>query len=255
MRAIPSALPRTSIAVAAACLLLAPAIQAQATGAIAGRVQDARTGQPVGLVQVFIADLDVGVLTQQDGRYLLLNVPAGNYTVTAQRIGYRVSTADVSVAAGQTVVQDLALSEEALQLDEVIVTGTPGGTQRRAIGNAVTQVEASEVTELMAVPTMQDLLSARAPGLDFTRIAGSVGGGSNMQIRGTGSFSLGAQPLIYIDGVRMDNSFSSGPDTNTSSRRASPACSTTSTRRTSRASRSSRGPPRPPSMGPRRRPG
>ena len=215
MRSTSSLLVRTGTSLAAAILLLVPELQAQQTGSVTGRIQDARTGQPVGLVQVFIADLDLGVLTQQDGRYLLLNVPAGTHTVTAQRIGYRVSTAEVSVAAGQTVLQDLTLSEEALQLDEVIVTGTPGGTQRRAIGNSVTQVEASEVTELMAVPTMQDLLSARAPGLDFTRVAGSVGGSSNIQIRGTGSFTLGSQPLIYIDGVRMDNSFSSGPDTNT----------------------------------------
>ena len=195
-------------ALCAAFLLAAPSLGAQQ---ITGRVLDQQTGAPMAAVQVFVAGSGIGALSQQNGRYLLLNVPAGTYTLTAQRIGYRQATAEVTVAAGETVVRDFALSEEALGLDEIIVTGTPGGTQRRAIGNAVTSVSAAEVTQTVAVSSIQDLLGGRSPGVQFTRQSGNVGTGSTIDIRGVGSFNVGGNPLIYVDGIRVNNSTDTGP--------------------------------------------
>jgi hypothetical protein len=96
---IRSRLTRALGVAAAGVLLLAPGLVAQ-TGSIAGRVIDAQSGQTIPAAQVFIADLDIGVLTQQNGSYILLNVPAGPREVTVQRIGYRqvVQTATVVAA-------------------------------------------------------------------------------------------------------------------------------------------------------------
>ena len=89
------------------------------------------------------------------------------------------------------------MSEEALQLDEIIVTGTAGGTRRRAIGNSVSQVQAAEVTEVQAIVDVQQLLTGRSGGsVEFQRLPGSIGEGSTIIIRGVGSFSLGNQPLV-----------------------------------------------------------
>src|SRR5690349_12285290 len=118
-------------------LLAAPALGAQQ---VTGRIVDAATNQPMAAVQVSITGTGIGALSHNTGRYLLLNVPLGTHTVTAQRIGYKTVSAQVNVTAGATVVHDFTLAEEALGLDEIIVTGTPGGTQRRAIGNSVTAV-------------------------------------------------------------------------------------------------------------------
>ena len=95
---------------------------------ITGRIVDQGSGQAMAAVQVSIPGTGIGALSQATGRYLLLNVPVGTHTVSAQRIGYKTVTASVTVAAGATVVQDFAMSEEALGLDEIIVTGTAGGT-------------------------------------------------------------------------------------------------------------------------------
>ena len=95
---------------AMASLVGAPSLLAQG-GTIAGRVTDAGTGEPLPSAQVFIQDLDVGALTQANGRYILLNVPAGTRTVTVQRIGFRDPTETVSVGAGQTVALDFLVSE------------------------------------------------------------------------------------------------------------------------------------------------
>ncbi|HUF76637.1 MAG TPA: TonB-dependent receptor [Longimicrobiales bacterium] len=195
----------------AALLLFAPGVMGQ-TGSIAGRVVDAQSGQTVPAAQVFISDLDLGVLTQQNGSYILLNVPVGQHTVTVQRIGYRQVDQTVAVAGGETAVLDFRITEEALQLDEIIITGTPGGTQRRAIGNTVTTVSVADVTQDVAITNMQDLLSARTPGLEFSRLSGNVGAGSGITIRGTGSFSSSRnQPIVFVDGIRVNNDVSAGP--------------------------------------------
>lgn len=189
-------------------------------GTITGRVTDAQSGQPVASVQVYIANMDTGVLTPQNGRYLLQNVPAGTHTLTAQRIGYETVTRQVAIAAGGTVVQDFSLSENALQLEEIIVTGTPGGTQRRALGNSVARLETAELVNQAAIPDVQGLLEGRAPGVRFNGLDGQVGGGRGISIRGVSSVNLGSQPLIYIDGVRVENDPTVGPNTGSSQSRS-----------------------------------
>jgi TonB-linked SusC/RagA family outer membrane protein len=206
---------------AAALLLAVPGLDAQQTGTVTGRVTDSQGGAPIASVQIFIEDLNLGALTQQNGRYLLVNVPAGTHTVTAARIGYRTVTQEVTVGAGATVVQDIVLSEEALQLQEVIVTGTVGQTQRRALGNSVERLSAEDVTDQAPISSVQELMAARSPGVRFDRNDGQVGGGSGVTIRGVSSVVLGSQPLIYVDGVRVQNDATLGPATGSASGNAS----------------------------------
>src|SRR5690606_35051460 len=201
------------LGVSAAMLLATAAGLAAQAGTVTGRVTNAETGQPIASAQVFIPDLDQGVLTQQNGTFIIVNVPAGTHTVSVQRLGFREESQAVTVAAGESSVVNFAITESALALDEVIVTGTPGGTLRRAIGNAVATVDVADIAERAVVTDIQDVLSARTPGLNFQRVSGNVGGGSPIRIRGVSSLELGANPLIYVDGVRIDNDQTLGPST------------------------------------------
>ncbi len=194
------------------CLVSAPTLYAQEPGSITGRVLDAQSLQPLPAVQVSITSLGLGAITQQDGRFSLLDVPAGVHDVTVQRIGFRTLTEAVRVDAGASVTRDFEMAQTALQLDEVIVTGTPGGTQRRAIGNAVVRLNASSVAETRPVANISQILQGRTPGLAIGRSGGNVGEGGFIRIRGVSSLTLGTQPLIYVDGVRMDNSTNLGPN-------------------------------------------
>src|SRR5688572_2379527 len=92
-------------------LFAVPPLSAQQ---ITGRVTNAQSGEPLAAVQVFIAGSGIGALSQQNGRFLLLNVPIGTHTLTAERIGYQAATQQVTVGAGETVVQDFRLTEQAL---------------------------------------------------------------------------------------------------------------------------------------------
>jgi len=186
---------------AMASLAGAPGLSAQG-GTITGRVTDSGTGEPISSAQIFIAELDLGALTQANGNYLLLNVPAGTRTLAVQRIGFRESTATIQVAAGQTVVQDFLIAAAAIQLDEVIVTGTAGGTRRRALGNTVARIDAGTLA-VRPVTRIEEAVGSGIPGVRMMRPATSAGGASEIRIRSSNSLSLGGGPLIYVDGIRI----------------------------------------------------
>ncbi len=188
-------------------------VQEPQGGTITGLVTDAATGQPLSSVQVYITGTGAGGLTRDNGRYLLQGVPTGTHTLTAQLLGYETITREVTVTEGQTVVQNFVLRQQALRLDAIVVTGTAGGTQRRAIGNVVAHVDASKVMEVAPVANVDQLLSQRTAGLMVLPSAGQVGTGSAIRIRGTNSMSLSNNPIVYIDGVRMDSDPTAGPGT------------------------------------------
>lgn len=181
------------------------------TGSITGQVIEVRTQRPLANVQISITGSGIGALSNNSGRYQLSNVPVGQVTVRAQMIGYGTEERSVVVGAGETITVDFQLAEHALVLDELVVTGTPGGTQRRAIGNVVTSINAAKLTESAPVADVGSILNARAPGVVVMPGTGMVGAGSRIRIRGASSFSLNDQPLVYVDGVRVNNDVSSGP--------------------------------------------
>src|SRR5690606_11690686 len=100
--------------------------------------------------------------------------------------------------------------EAAVALDEIVVTGQPGGTQRRAIGNSIATVNASDVVAVAPIKSMQELINGRAPGVVIMPGTGMIGSGSVVRVRGNSTFSLSGEPLIYVDGVRVLNEVGSG---------------------------------------------
>ncbi len=173
---------------------------AQEPGRITGQVTMEGSGAPLGEVQIFLTDTGVGSLTRQNGRYVLLNVPPGSYEMRAERIGLGSSTAQITVGAGETLVQDFTLTEEALGLDEIVVTGTAGAARQREIGNTIAQINAAEIPDRPVL--VSDILQSQAPGLEVYG-GGGVGQAKIIRLRGASSVSLSNHPLIYIDGVRM----------------------------------------------------
>ncbi len=189
---------------------LRSAISAQ-QGTIAGRVRQAGTGRPLAAVQVVVAGTNLGALTDAGGEYRIANVPEGEVTIRVQIIGYSEGRRTVSVATGETVVANFELRESAIGLDEIVVTGTAGGTQRRAIGNVVASVDVDEVMTQSPIANVDQLLGQRTAGVMMLPGTGQVGTGSAVRIRGNSSLSLANEPIIYIDGVRMDSDPRRGP--------------------------------------------
>jgi TonB-linked SusC/RagA family outer membrane protein len=197
-------------------LLTSGGLSAQA-GVITGRIRDAQTGQPLSAVQVTITSLGLGTLTQATGTYRLANVPSGSHTLTAQRIGYGAVTRQISVSGDASIVQDFELSQEALGLDEIVVTGTAGGSQRRAVGNVVARLDAARIAEVAPVMSVEQMLGSRVPGMIAVTSSGTVGADASViRLRGSSSAALGGNPLVYVDGVRINSDVEGGRDSGVS---------------------------------------
>jgi outer membrane receptor protein involved in Fe transport len=205
---------KLGLAVAALAVMLGSGrtpVHAQSTGTVRGVVTEARTQRPLAGVQVTVPGTGRRTVTAASGEYALLDVPAGNATVHAELLGYSAVERNTSVAAGQTATVNLEMGQSAVALDALVVTGTPGGTQRRAIGTSVAQVSAAEVVATQPVHSVQDLVNGRAPGVVIIPGTGTVGSGARIRIRGVSSLSLAQEPLIYVDGVRVNNAQATGP--------------------------------------------
>jgi TonB-linked SusC/RagA family outer membrane protein len=181
------------------------------TGTVQGLVRDAATGRGLPSAQVSIAGQGLGGLTNADGRFLILNVPIGEQTVQVTLIGHATQEQSATVQAGSVTTVDFQLSTSALELDEVVVTGTAGGTQRRAIGNVVTNVVPDQVLSRSPIQSVDQLIGQRTPGLVMMPGTGQVGTGTAPRIRGVSSVTQGNDPIIYLDGVRMDSDPRRGP--------------------------------------------
>lgn len=180
-------------------------------GTIVGTITDGASGQPLASVQISVAGTSLGTITNAQGRFTIPNVPAGEVRLIAMLIGYTQAERTVTVVDGATATADLQLRQSAVLLDEVVVTGTAGGTQRRAVGNVVASVNADQVIAKSPIGNVDQMLGQRTPGLMMLPGTGQVGTGSSIRIRGNSSLSLGNEPIIYIDGVRMDSDASRGP--------------------------------------------
>ena len=176
--------------------------------AVAGVVIAERSLRPVAGAEIVAGDSTHRTVTDASGRFRLAGLTGVEAALAVRRVGYRPLRQTVRV--GNTNVR-LVLSEAAVELREVVVTGTTEATERRALGNAVTSISAPEVMERGSVSTVEQLLNGRAPGVFIQPGSGLVGAGARLSVRGGTSFALGNEPLLYVDGVRANNAPVTGP--------------------------------------------
>ena len=180
-------------------------------GTVTGRVTDSRTSAPVAGAAVEVEGQRIASSTGEDGRYRLTGVPAGQRVIIVRRLGYAAARQTVTVTDDQQATADFSMAAAAIALDQVVVTGTAGGETRRSIGNAVSTINATETLEKTAAPNLSGLLTARAPGVVVAPTTSRLGAGPTIQIRGRTSLSLDNSPLLYVDGVRVNNATGTGP--------------------------------------------
>ncbi len=167
---------------------------------ITGTVVEGTTQRPLAGAQVMIEGTELGTLTDNRGRFLILNAPSTSVTVRVIMIGYRAAMATAIVGEPLTI----ELQETAISLDEIVVTGVVGEQAARAVGNSIGQISAADLEELAPAQDVQRMLSATVPGVRVSMGGGEIGAGGTTRIRGVASLSLGAQPLVYVDGVRVN---------------------------------------------------
>jgi len=177
---------------------------AQDSGEIRGSIIDVDRESPLVGANVLLQGTTMGSTTNLEGTYSIRNVPPGTYTVIARFVGYRQQRREVTVAPNETVTLDFALSQTAVQFDEVIVTGQATARDRRELSVPVQSLSVGDI-EASAATSIDQLLQGRVPGLVSLSSSGSPGRGARIRTRGITSAFASQTPVIYIDGVRVDN--------------------------------------------------
>ncbi|HEX4936882.1 MAG TPA: SusC/RagA family TonB-linked outer membrane protein [Gemmatimonadaceae bacterium] len=200
----PSLVMRALALFASFALLAPPMVGAQGQqGSITGRVTDAATGQPIAAAQVAVVGTNLGTQTNTDGQYTIRGVSPGTIQVRLLRLGFGEQRQSAVVTAGQTATLNFQLTALAVTLNPVVTTAT--GQQRRVeVGNAIAQVDAAQLVETSSVTKVGDLLTSRAAGVLVTP-GTQTGAGTRIRIRGTSSLSLTNNPIVVIDGIRVES--------------------------------------------------
>jgi TonB-linked SusC/RagA family outer membrane protein len=192
---------RVLLAVALA-LALAPVAAIAQAGTVRGRVVEQGSNNPLQGVTVSVVGGSQTVVTNQEGRFALSNVPAGARTLRAARIGYGAQTRSVTVGA-EPVEVNFALGTDVLGLDEIVVIGYGQVERRNAGGGAISSIRPSEVTANTPTPTVENVLQGRVAGVQVVQNSGVPGSAISVRVRGASSITAGNEPLYVIDGVPL----------------------------------------------------
>jgi TonB-linked SusC/RagA family outer membrane protein len=175
-----------------------------AGGTIQGHVSDSASGQPLAQVQIHVEHTTVGAITGGDGHFAIHSVPAGTYRVIAQRLGFTPAAQTVTVVADSAVTVNFTIAASPTILNQVVTTAL-GDQRRYEIGNAISSIGVDSLAAAAPVTSVSDIISARAPGVEVMESNGEVGSGPALRIRGQGSLVVAGDPIIIVDGVRLDN--------------------------------------------------
>jgi len=173
-----------------------------ATGAIEGKVTQADNGRPVAGARLHISGLTIRAVTNDAGEYRLSGVPARQVELQVRMLGYAPITKRIVVSAGQTATADFAISVSALQLDQVVVTGTGQQVEARKLGNTIAVIQPPENTY---VNNLSTLLQAKEPGISAISSAGLTGSGARIRVRGNASLTQSNEPIVFMDGIRINS--------------------------------------------------
>ncbi|MBB6609970.1 SusC/RagA family TonB-linked outer membrane protein [Pontibacter sp. Tf4] len=171
--------------------------------AVSGKVTDAATNQPLPGVSVLVKGTTVGTATGVDGSFTL-NVPEGANTLVFRYMSYKT----VERAIGTQTTFNVGLETDAKQLDEVVVTALGIERNRNELAYSAQEVSAEQLTRARN-ENVVNALSGKVAGLDI-RTNNTLGGSTNVIIRGYSSLTGNNQALFVIDGVPVSNANNNG---------------------------------------------
>ncbi|WP_276347235.1 SusC/RagA family TonB-linked outer membrane protein [Daejeonella sp. JGW-45] len=172
---------------------------------IRGVITDARNQEPLIGAAVKITGTNLGTSTDVNGAFTLnVDLSAGSYPVSITYTGYKPVSRTVLLDQS-TVTLNVQMTEDALSIDEVVVTGTTVATSKRQLGNAISTVSAKQL-EGGAATSVDQALAGKVSGAQISQNSGNPAGGISVRLRGNSTISGSSDPLYIVDGVIINNS-------------------------------------------------
>lgn len=202
---------------AAGVLATAAPAMAQGTGTIRGVVTEEGTGTPIMGVQIHVLGTRLIGITDENGAYQIGNVPVGTVDLRVRMIGYSRQAANATLRANLPLELNFEMRQSVIALEAVVVTGAGAAVEKKQLGNTVATLSAERI-ETAPVQNFSEVLAAREPSVNLQTGSGISGAGASIRIRGASSLSMSNEPVVYLDGVRIDNGTGFGAAAATPSR-------------------------------------
>lgn len=184
-------------------LLNISVVQAGVTGKILGKVVDKSSGEALPGVNVYFEELQLGAATDENGMYLILEVPPGTYTLHFSMIGYKNTVVkNVHVNVDHTTKVNVQLEQETLNLNETIIVTAKRPIIQKDVTSSTQFVGEQQLIQLPVTDAKEGIFLQA--GIFFNPIP--VASGFNSAGRGEARYSVrgGSQDQVkwFINGIR-----------------------------------------------------
>ncbi len=201
-----------SVALLVVSIVVSLSAHASVNVTIAGSVKDSQTGDLLPGANVALVGTGFGASTDVNGKYVILNVPPGSYTIRATYVGYTPTSTAVQVEEGKNLKEDFNLNAVGVEGEVVVITAQAQGqnaaiNQQLSNTNIVNVVSAARIQELPDANAAESV--GRLPGVSILRNGGE---GAQVVIRGLAP----KYNEILIDGVKIASSNASDRSTDLS---------------------------------------
>lgn len=170
-------------------------------GSISGKVVNKVSGEKLPFASVRLEGTSLGASTDKEGKFIIHQIPAGDYILISTYIGYIEQKIPVTVAAGKTLEVTIELSYAGVQSKEVVISAQVSG-QMSAINEQLASNTIKNVVSADRIRDVPDVNAAesvsRLPGISLVR---SGGEGQKVSVRGISP----QYNVMMVNGVRMQS--------------------------------------------------
>ena len=184
--------------------ILNPVLSQEAKGSIKGKVFDSKDNEELIGANVLFHEFSLGTATNVRGEYKIDNIPVGKQIITVRYVGYKEKVMEITIEQNKTVELDFSLQPTTLMLSEMVVTGQGSAIERKKLTANVETIKSDEI-KYVPIESVDQLLQGRVPGLNSFTSSGLPGTSGRISTRGVKSAVTSTTPVIYVDGVRVDN--------------------------------------------------
>ena len=163
---------------------------------VRGSVVDENGAAVIG-ASVIVKGTTIGVSTDQQGFFVMNNVPAKSEELQISYLGYKTATVAVAPEVKVTLEPDSQTGET------VVVTGMTK-TDKRLFTGASDQLVADDV-KLSGLADISRGLEGRSAGVSVQNVSGTFGTAPKIRVRGATSIHCSSKPLWVVDGVIMED--------------------------------------------------
>ncbi len=188
---------RKLLSIILALFLACASLLAQNKINVRGTVKDKTTGETLIGVSVKVDDTTLGTITDLDGGYELMGIPANSRLI----FSYVGMKSEIRTATISGII-NVSLDSDAKGLEEVVVVGY-GTSRKRDLTGSIVSISGESLKSSPDYNPVKSL-QGKVPGLSVTN-SGSAGGSPTVRIRGVATTNADTKPLYVVDGMFIDN--------------------------------------------------